>query len=85
MFFYPDLGWTAQSMAKVFFVAFLAISNIVGVRAAGKTNDVLTIIKLTPLVFFVGAGLIYMVLHPIETTSNFSPLFPLEWEISEKL
>jgi len=76
MFFYPNLGWAAQTMVKVLFVTFLAISNIVGVRAAGKTIDVLTVIKLTPLVFFVGAGLIYMVLHPIGTMSNFSPFFP---------
>ncbi len=76
MFFYPDLGWTVQTIVKVLFVAFLAISNIIGVRAAGKTNDVLTVIKLTPLVFFVGAGLIYMLLHPIGTISNFSPFFP---------
>jgi amino acid transporter len=76
MFFYPNLGWIPQTIVKVVFVLFLAISNIVGVRAAGKTNDILTIIKLTPLVFFVGAGLIYMVANPFQTVSNFSPLFP---------
>src|SRR5512136_330895 len=42
MFFYPDLGWMSQTIVKVGFVSFLAISNIVGVRAAGKTNDILT-------------------------------------------
>ena len=76
MFFYPDLGWMPQTIVKVLFVTFLAISNIVGVKAAGKINDVLTIVKLTPLVFFVGAGLVYMILHPIYTVSNFSPFFP---------
>jgi amino acid transporter len=76
MFFYPNLGWMPQTIVKVAFVSFLAISNIVGVRAAGKTNDILTIIKLSPLVFFVGAGLIYMVANPFQTVSNFSPFFP---------
>ncbi len=76
MFFYPNLGLMPQIIVKVLFVMFLAISNIVGVRAAGKINDVLTIVKLTPLVFFVGAGLVYMVLNPIDTVSNFSQFFP---------
>jgi amino acid transporter len=36
----------------VLFVAFLAATNIVGVRAAGRVNDALTLLKLAPLVFF---------------------------------
>lgn len=76
MFFYPDLEWMPQTIVKVLFVTFLVISNIVGVRAAGKTNDILTIVKLAPLVFFVAAGLIYMILRPVETMSNFLPFFP---------
>jgi amino acid transporter len=61
---------------KVLFVTFLAVTNIVGVRAAGKTNDLLTLVKLGPLVLFIGFGLFFMFTHPAITVSNFLPFFP---------
>jgi amino acid transporter len=76
MFFLPSLDWIGQILVKILFVAFLIATNIVNVRAAGRTNDALTLIKLTPLIFFSGAGLIYIVLHPAVAASNFSPLAP---------
>jgi len=76
MFFLPNLGWIHQTIVKALFVTFLIVTNIVGVKAAGRTNDILTIIKLAPLIFFSIAALIYMVLHPDVATSNLSPFSP---------
>jgi len=76
MFFMPNLEWPYQIVVKVLFVSFLAAINIIGVRAAGKANDVLTMAKLTPLIFFSGVGLLYIFLHPSNTASNFSPFSP---------
>jgi APA family basic amino acid/polyamine antiporter len=76
MFFLPDLGWMQQVIVKVLFVALLATTNIIGVRAAGRTNDVLTVVKLVPLVFFSGIGLLYILFHSAVAASNFSPFFP---------
>jgi amino acid transporter len=76
MFFLPNLDLIYQNIVKALFVLFLVVTNIVGVRAAGKTNDVLTIVKLAPLIFFSGIGLIYMALRPTVTASNFSQFFP---------
>jgi len=76
MFFAPNLEWTYQIMIKGLFVAFLATTNVIGVRAAGRANDVLTVAKLTPLIFFSGIGLLYMILHPAVAASNFSPFSP---------
>src|SRR5512135_1321787 len=67
MFFFPNMDFVAQSVIKGFFVAFLAVTNIVGVRAAGRVNDVLTLAKLAPLVFFVIAGLGWIILNPAMT------------------
>jgi len=39
-FFFPGLDWTSQVALKVLFVAFLMVTNIAGVKAAGRTNDV---------------------------------------------
>ncbi len=75
-FFIPQLDPTVDALIKVGFVAFLAVTNIVGVRAAGKINDALTILKLAPLVFFVVAGLVWMLLNPTTVSANLSPFEP---------
>ncbi len=79
MFFLPnlDLGW--QLLVKSVFVAFLAVTNIVGVRAAGRVNDLLTIAKLAPLIFFTIAGIAWIGLNPSASASNFSPFLPFSF------
>ena len=76
MFFLPGLNWISQVTVRALFVVFLIATNIVGVRAAGRTNDILTVVKLVPLVFFAVVGLLYMVLNVTLTTANFSPFSP---------
>jgi len=76
MFFLPNLDLAYQVLTKVLFVAFLATTNIIGVKAAGKINDLLTLAKLAPLIFFSLAGFVWMFLNPALTTANFSPLSP---------
>jgi amino acid transporter len=76
MFFLPGLNLISQAAVKVLFVIFLTVTNIVGVKAAGRTNDVLTIVKLAPLIFFVVVGLFYMALNTTSTAANFSPFAP---------
>ncbi|MEM3437564.1 MAG: amino acid permease [Nitrososphaerales archaeon] len=77
MFFLPNLELINQIIIKGLFVTFLALTNIIGVKVAGRTNDILTIIKLAPLILFSIIGLIYMILHPTVIMSNFSPFSPL--------
>jgi APA family basic amino acid/polyamine antiporter len=76
MFFLPDLSLISQDAIKVLFVLFLIVTNVVGVKAAGRTNDVLTIVKLAPLIFFVAIGLLYMASNTAVAITNFSPFFP---------
>ena len=76
MFFFPNMDFLTQTIVKGLFVAFLAVTNIIGVRAAGKVNDVLTLAKLAPLVFFVVAGLGWIILNPAATAANFTPFEP---------
>jgi APA family basic amino acid/polyamine antiporter len=76
MFFFPNMDFFTQILVKVAFVAFLAVTNIVGVKAAGKINDILTIAKLAPLIFFTIAGISWMVLNPKLTSANFTPFSP---------
>lgn len=76
MFFLPNLTFLLQTVVKTIFVIFLIITNLVGVRAAGKLNDALTIIKLAPLLFFTIAGATWLIINPAAAASNFSPLAP---------
>ena len=72
-----QLNFFQQVVIKGVFLFSLTYINIRGVKAAGKLNDVLTIIKLSPLFLLVGIGLIYLVLHPSTLIQNYSPLIPL--------
>ena len=57
-------------------MAFLALTNIVEIKAAGKVNDVLTLLKLAPFVFFVIAGITWIFINPAVASANFSPFAP---------
>lgn len=72
----PNLDPISIIVVKTLFVLFLIASNIFGVRAAGRTNDVLTIVKLAPLVLFSVVGLLFVVVSPGVAASNFSPFMP---------
>ncbi len=72
-FFLPNLGFAFETLVKGLFIAFLAGTNIVGVRAAGRVNDLLTIAKLAPLVLFVAAGIGWIALNPTVSSANFTP------------
>jgi len=76
LFFLPALDGVQQSLVKALFVGFLVVTNVVGVRAAGKTNDVLTMVKLAPLLFFSGAGVLYLATHSEVVAANLQPLAP---------
>jgi APA family basic amino acid/polyamine antiporter len=72
----PNLDMIWQTIFKGLFVLFLIASNIFGVRVAGRTNDVLTIVKLAPLILFSRVGLLFVIVNPGVAASNFSPFLP---------
>jgi APA family basic amino acid/polyamine antiporter len=76
MFFLPTLSWSSQVIIMGLFVTFLIVTNIFGVKAAGRTNDILTLIKLVPLLFFVIVGLVNMISNMASAAANFSPFSP---------
>lgn len=73
--FIPNLSQMAQIMLKGVFIAIIFLTNVVGVRMAGKFNDLLTIGKLGPLLLLMGAGLISVLLQPQVTLGRFHPFF----------
>ncbi|NLM29851.1 MAG: amino acid permease [Methanomicrobiales archaeon] len=67
----------AEIAVRVLFIASLTLVNIAGVRAAGKVNDVLTLIKLAPLLLLIVAGLGFFIIQPEILITNYTPLLPL--------
>ena len=76
MFFLPGLTVPLQIAVKAGFVLFLIVTNVIGVKTAGRTNDVLTIVKLGPLIFFIVIGVIFAVLNPVAVAGNLTPFLP---------
>lgn len=76
-FFIPSLTWIQGAVIKVLFIVVITYVNIRGTKLAGRTNDVLTIAKLSPLLLLIILGLVYLGINPSQTYSNFIPFAPL--------
>ena len=55
------------------FFSFIIVTYIVCVKAAGRVNDVLTIVKLSPLVLIIVGGLAFLAFNPTTLGANLSP------------
>ncbi|MDD1659478.1 MAG: APC family permease, partial [Methanomicrobiales archaeon] len=75
--FIIPLDTLAEILVKGTFLGILTLVNIAGVRAAGKLNDLLTMVKLLPLLALVVAGLGTFLLSPGRLLANYTPLAPL--------
>jgi len=73
--FFPHLGQHAHIFFKFIFITIILVTNIFGIKSAGKFNDLLTIGKLSPLVLLIIAGIVFITLRPASAFSNFQPFF----------
>jgi APA family basic amino acid/polyamine antiporter len=71
------LGYSQEIIVKALFIIILTTVNILGVKAAGRVNDVLTIVKLLPLMMLIGVGIAFLIVHPAVLAGNYHPLAPL--------
>jgi APA family basic amino acid/polyamine antiporter len=74
-----DLGAAGTAAFKVAFVAFLTATNLLGVRAAGTVDDLLTAAKLIPLAVLIGAVAVVAAQHPAVIVAHLLPFAPLGW------
>jgi len=63
-----------QILLKGLFIFIIFVTNIFGIKGAGRFNDFLTIGKLVPLLLLMASGLLFIGLNPVVTLSNFQPL-----------
>jgi basic amino acid/polyamine antiporter, APA family len=73
--YFVELNVPEQLAIKAAFLFGLTAVNVRGVRAAGRLNDVLTFIKLSPLLLLVAVGVGSFALNP-GFVSNYIPLAP---------
>src|SRR3989441_10226717 len=73
VFFDPGIGALGVALLEGIFIVVILLTNLVGVKAAGRVNDGLTIAKLAPLVLIVLGGLAFLGLQPSKFGSNFQP------------
>jgi amino acid transporter len=74
--YFIPLPFGAELGVRVVFIAVLVTVNIVGVKAAGRLNDVLTLAKLTPLLLIILLGVGSILLTP-RLLGNYAPLAPV--------
>lgn len=79
-YFYPAMPVWLQTTIKIIFVLFLTIINYFGVKEAGKANDILTILKLAPILLFTLFGILYFLFNPNVFISNFTPIAPMGFQ-----
>lgn len=71
----PGINALGVIILKAGFIIFIVASNLISVKAAGRANDVLTIIKLSPLVLIIVVGLVFMSANPATVSGNMNPFF----------
>ncbi|MGD0396343.1 MAG: APC family permease [Nitrososphaerales archaeon] len=73
--YFVPLSYGEQLLIRIIFIIVLTTVNIVGVKAAGRLNDVLTLAKLAPLLLIIFLGIGSIVLRPA-LLGNYTPLAP---------
>jgi len=73
--YFVPLSYGEQLLIRIIFIVALTTVNIVGVKAAGRLNDVLTLAKLAPLLLIIFIGIGSIVLRPT-LLGNYTPFAP---------
>ncbi len=69
----PGVDALGRALLKAVFIAIVLSTNVVGVKAAGRVNDGLTLAKLSPLVLIILGGLAFLGLRPGQFAANLTP------------
>jgi len=75
--YFIPLDFPLQVAVKFLFMFGLTLVNIIGVRAAGRLNDALTLLKMLPLLLLIVAGFALFIFNPAVPAGNYTPLAPL--------
>lgn len=71
----PGVTGLYSVVLKAVFIGIVIVTNVVGIKAAGRFNDGLTLIKLSPLLLIILGGIALLVTQPGAVSSNLTPFF----------
>ena len=71
--FVPTLGSVFQILLKGAFILIIFVTNVIGAKKAGRFNDFLTVVKVTPLLLLMCLGSVFLGLQPHMMFSRFQP------------
>ena len=71
----PNLNQPSQLLLKAVFIVAIILTNIYGVKTAGRINDLLTILKLGPLLLLICLGVTFIAFQSPLAFSHFQPFF----------
>ncbi len=74
--FFVSLSQLAEVLLRVALLAALTLVNVAGVKAAGRVNDVLIVLKLGSLLLMVLVGTGWALLHAGQIADAYTPFAP---------
>lgn len=78
--YFVELNFWQDVLIKGIFLFGLTTINIFSVKAAGRLNDALTIVKLAPLVLLIISGIFFFIINPDVVLKNYAPIDPLGFD-----
>ncbi len=69
----PGIDALGRALLKAVFIVIILSTNLVGIKTAGRVNDVLTVAKLSPLILIILGGLAFIGLQSGQFASNLTP------------
>lgn len=78
--YFVHLEFWQEVLIKGVFLFGLTMVNILGVKAAGRLNDILTLVKLVPLVIFIVVGIGFFISTPQIPQEHYSDFAPLGFD-----
>ena len=78
--YFFEMNFWQETFLKGLFLFGIVIVNILGVKRAGKINDVLTIVKVAPLFILIFSGFYFLANNPENFFQNYTPLAPLGFD-----
>jgi basic amino acid/polyamine antiporter, APA family len=71
----PGVDPLGKVFLKAVFITLVIVSNVIGIKKAGKVNDLLTLAKLSPLILIVLGGIAFLAIQPSRISANLNPFF----------
>lgn len=78
--YFLELNFWQEILIKGLFLFGIVFVNILGVKRAGRVNDILTIVKIAPLLILIVSGFYFFTINPTTLQENYFPIAPMGFD-----